>query len=73
MRRLFYTSLLILSLAAAGIAQSPSTAREYFESGIERSRRGDFKGAIADLDKAIALKKDFAECLPATRTAHWPT
>ncbi|HJR09673.1 MAG TPA: tetratricopeptide repeat protein [Pyrinomonadaceae bacterium] len=60
MRRLFFTSLLIFSLAIASAAQSPSTAEDYFKSSLARSQRGDFKGAIADLDKVIALKKDFA-------------
>ncbi|MDD9797976.1 MAG: tetratricopeptide repeat protein, partial [Alphaproteobacteria bacterium] len=34
-------------------------AREYFDSGYEKGRAGDYKGAIEDFNKAIELKPDY--------------
>jgi tetratricopeptide (TPR) repeat protein len=38
-----------------------SEARIFFKSGLEKAERGDPKGAIADYDQAISLKKDWGE------------
>ena len=36
-------------------------AREYFGNGLAEHSKGDYDGAIADYDKAIQLKPDYAD------------
>jgi tetratricopeptide (TPR) repeat protein len=36
------------------------TAEEFFKSGLEKSDKKDYKGAITDYDQAIKLKPDYA-------------
>ena len=38
-----------------GREQSPEAAKTYFNRGIARGNKGDYDGAMADYDKAIAL------------------
>lgn len=38
----------------------PLSAEAYFIAGNEKSKLGDYKGAIADYNQAIRLKPDFA-------------
>ena len=38
----------------------PLSAKAYFRAGNEKSKSGDYKGAIADYSAAIRLKPDFA-------------
>lgn len=40
--------------------QKSPTAETYFMAGNEKSKSGDYKGAIADYTAAIRLKPDFA-------------
>ena len=40
---------------------SSSTAEEYFYSGYEKGRNGDWYGAISDYTKAIKINPDYAE------------
>lgn len=65
MRRFFSIAasiVLVLFSTVALVAQEkePQTAEEYVNRGIARSKKGDLDGAIADYDKAIALKPDYA-------------
>jgi tetratricopeptide (TPR) repeat protein len=59
-KRVLFLTLLLAVSAPAALAQS-RTAKEYFESSRALMQRGDFAGAIAELDKAVALKPDFAQ------------
>jgi tetratricopeptide (TPR) repeat protein len=52
--------LLTMFLAAASTAFSDDKADKYFTQGNAKAAKGDFKGAIKDFTKAIALKPDFA-------------
>lgn len=36
-------------------------ARAFFKSGLEKTQRGDPKGAISDFDRALSLKEDWGE------------
>ena len=39
----------------------PRSADSFFNSGLDKQKKGDNEGAIADYDKAIKLKPNFAE------------
>jgi len=42
---------------AANLSQgNPKTAEEYNNRGLDRQKRGDLEGAIADYTKALSLK-----------------
>lgn len=62
MRRFICVVTVLLSLFGAAPAQDkePETAGEYVQRGVVRSKKGDLDGAIADYDKAIALRPDYA-------------
>ena len=51
-------AVLVLSLFAQ--AASSETAEEYYDMGNVKHTSGDYKGAIADYDKAIELDPDLA-------------
>ena len=54
--------LLLLLLSPAAFAQEvPRGAEEFYNRGVERLRREDYAGALADLDRAVALRPDHAE------------
>src|SRR6266550_6225019 len=49
--------LIILALSYPnGFGQTPRTAEDYNNRGLERQGKGDIEGAIDDYTKAIALK-----------------
>jgi tetratricopeptide (TPR) repeat protein len=61
---------ILLSLSGAVVAQEkrleikePETAAEYSTRGLERLRKGDLDGAIADYDKALLLKPNDVRAL----------
>ncbi|HEX6625669.1 MAG TPA: tetratricopeptide repeat protein [Pyrinomonadaceae bacterium] len=57
---LLWLPLLLLSPAA--FAQGvPRGAEEFYNRGVERLRQKDYAGALADLDRAVALRPDHAE------------
>ncbi|HEY1074033.1 DUF3857 domain-containing protein [Brevundimonas sp.] len=45
---------------AAWAANEPKTAEDFYQRGLKRSETDDRPGAIADFDRAIALKPDYA-------------
>ena len=51
------TAAVVLSTQAAN-AQS---AGDYVNAGVEKSKRGDFKGAIIDYTKAIEINPQIAD------------
>jgi Flp pilus assembly protein TadD len=57
MRRFLYALIAILLLAGVVAAQEsePQTAAGCVNRGLARQRKGDFVGAIADYDRAVAL------------------
>lgn|GEM_PF-1094705 len=70
MRSLLLLTLFSTLLVAAPRAQQPATAEEFYERGMERLRREEVDGALADFDKAIALRADFADAYFA-RSLAW--
>lgn len=56
MRTTLTTLLTVLYLSVSG-----QTAQEYLQTGIEKHKRQDFKGAIKDYDKAISLDKNLKD------------
>ena len=57
MARIFrLTILLVVALANVAHGQTPRTAEDYNNRGLERQGKGDIEGAIDDYTKAIALK-----------------
>lgn len=63
-RRIFFTVLLSLYLATTLCGQEEKSVAEYQRSGTEHFRRGEIREAIADFDKAIALR-------PSYEAYHW--
>ena len=58
-----FTLILIIFLTGAvAQAQTPRTAEDYNNRGLERQSNGDLEGAIADYTKAISMK-----ATPSTR------
>jgi Flp pilus assembly protein TadD len=55
-------------VAVPSLAQTPSAA-DYFKSSRAHMQQGDFAGAIADLDKAVALKPE-SSLRRSARRAH---
>lgn len=50
------------SLAIKPVTPSPEpTEEDWYLSGGNKTRQGDYQGAIADIDKALRLKPDFGE------------
>ena len=41
----------------------PNDADAYYDRGVAKGGQGDYRGALADLDRAIALKPDNAGSL----------
>src|SRR6478735_3447981 len=56
MKTTFTLVLAVLYLSVFG-----QTAQEYLQTGIEKHRQQDFKGAIKDYDKAINLDKNLKD------------
>jgi tetratricopeptide (TPR) repeat protein len=56
MRTALTTILTVLYLSVAG-----QTAQEYLQTGIEKHKQQDFKGAIKDYDKAINLDRNLKD------------
>jgi tetratricopeptide (TPR) repeat protein len=56
MRTTLTTLLTVLYLSVSG-----QTAQEYLQTGIEKHKQQDFKGAIKDYDKAISLDKNLKD------------
>ena len=64
MRKIFSHALLLALLLCthAVLAQAvPRSAEDFYNRGVERLMREDYAGALADLDRAIALRPDHAE------------
>ena len=53
--------LLILFIFLFNYTTYTQTAKEYYNSGLEKHQNGDYYGAIADYTKAIELNPEFAE------------
>ena len=49
-------AVVFICWTSAVLAQSPKTAEEYNNRGLDRQNSGDLDGAIADYTKAISLK-----------------
>lgn len=56
MRTTLTTLLTVLYLSVSG-----QTAQEYLQTGIEKHKQQDFKGAIKDYDRAISLDKNLKD------------
>ena len=56
MKTLAVTILLVSLGVHATFSQTPKTAEDYNNRGLERQGKGDIEGAIDDYTKAIALK-----------------
>lgn len=63
---LIFSSLIL----AAARGQQPDTAEGFFRRGAERLHRDDLDGALADFDKAIELRPDYADAFFA-RSLTW--
>src|SRR2546423_13912359 len=61
MRHFYYVAIAFLMLLGSVMAQEPKTAAGYVERGKARFEQLNFDGAIADFDKATALKPNYAE------------
>ena len=66
--RLFWSAIAALTLSfwthaadASPIANSQTTAHEFFQLGVDRILHSNYQEAIADLNQAIELQSDFAQ------------
>ncbi len=51
----------LFSLLTATFSFGQKTAQDYYNNGNAKAELQDYRGAIADYNKAIELKPDFAE------------
>jgi len=58
MKKIVLTLILLFSLVTPIYSQ---TAKSYFEIGYEKYNRGDYEGAIQDVNKAIELNPKYAD------------
>ena len=56
MRKHFLSFVFILSFSIVSFSQQ--TASEYFEAGVNKSKAGDFIGALTSFSTAIAMNPD---------------
>ena len=56
MKNILFTLALLIPLSSFG-----QTSSEYFKSGLNNAKNGDYYGAIADFNKTIELDPDFAD------------
>jgi len=50
-------ALTLSLLAAPCLAQAPRSAQDHFNRGGSHYKKGDFEGAIADCDRALAINQ----------------
>jgi tetratricopeptide (TPR) repeat protein len=71
MRNLLLFALIpLLLFAHARAGQQPHAAEEFYRRGVERLQHGDADGALADLDRAIEMRPDYADAFFA-RSLAW--
>ena len=54
-------SILLLFILLIPVLAHAQTAEEYFNKGLEKGKKGDYRGAIQDFNKAIQLNPNLAD------------